>query len=391
MGLLILDAEKVPRYGGRDSRFRFLNHSEREMTPNDGEETNYTFRPTSSSAMNVQSQFPILLSYSRLDLKTVEPSAEPSGSPELGLATLHIHDNIALDVPLNPHNVSTSKSGDVYLPGTIASTTDTPIAGHDARSVTQCLNYDVDIGDPAKKEETGVDDYADRHLDLNPSPPNLVSGSPRSTTSGQCHTNVTRMEARHVDFLKLSYTYADVEDDSLQGSFILDTDSDRDGNWVPGRYQPGLPSGQEIQDSVTAVPILDSHAFPITRPASEQTPVGFPTADLRWITAFTTHAGYGGSASTTTDTSKCVGQSASSLSFSNNSLKHSFGKQGGPPPGGNDKPPDRQSSKSYDPQRLDSSVKLACPFRKHNPSKYGLWDTRYNICARTPLNINRLK
>jgi len=260
--ILILDAEKVPRYGGRDSYFWFLNHFEREMPPSDGEEANYTFCPTSSSsARDVQSQFPILLPYPRIDLKTVEPSAEPSGSPELGLATLHIHDNTALDVPLTPYNASTSRFGNVYLPGTIASTTGTSIAGRDARSVTQCLDYDVDIDDSSKKEETREDDYVDRHLDLNPSFPNLVSGSPRSTTSGQCHTNVTRMEAQPVDFLKLSYTYADFEDDSLQGSFISDTDSDSDGNWVPGRYETGLPSGKEIQDGVTAVPILDSRFF----------------------------------------------------------------------------------------------------------------------------------
>jgi hypothetical protein len=179
-----------------------------------------------------------------------------------------------------------------------------------------------------------------------------------SSEEPQVVSNLSQPEFPSPNILELSHLALAVEDSSSKGSFNSDTDSESDGEWLDGR------------------------ALGIALQISEQQGLAaFPTFDSKCIANFTNHAGHQGSASTSTTASKSAKHSASTSSSSDHSHKHVLCNYGDYPADEDDDPPERQRLDPPNPEGLDNSVELVCPFLKHDPRKYNLID--YRTCAIT--------
>jgi hypothetical protein len=114
-----------------------------------------------------------------------------------------------------------------------------------------------------------------------------------------------------------------------------------------------------------------------------------PSSSSSWLSE-PLHAGPGGSVSSSTTISKSATDSATNSSLSNQGSKRSRNNDYEPSSDGEDDPTGQPRLNLHKPQNSDASLKLACPFRKHDPRKYNLGS--YRICAITPWeNIARLK
>lgn len=172
---------------------------------------------------------------------------------------------------------------------------------------------------------------------------------------------------------------------------VSDEGSDSD-DWTAGRYIPDVSSGEESWSILTEAPTLDTLDLAIAMRGSDETTLKFPTFDSKWSSRQNCHTGHEHSASTSTTTSNSALHSANSSISSNNGRKRPWDNEGPPPPGGNDKHPERQGSNSYNPQALDGKLNLACLFRKHEPGKYSLCESKYRTCVTTPYpSMKRLK
>lgn len=136
---------------------------------------------------------------------------------------------------------------------------------------------------------------------------------------------------------------------------------------------------------------MEARAMSIVRQALvDQVMSALPVFNPKWAADFTSNTGSGDNSSTSSITPKPNKHSASNSSSSNNDRKRSWDNEDDPPAGGNDGPPDPLRSNPRKPQDLHVGLKLACPFRKHNPEKYNLHD--YRVCATKPWDsISRLK
>lgn len=178
--------------------------------------------------------------------------------------------------------------------------------------------------------------------------------------------------------------------DSPPQNPVSDEGSDSDEDWTAGRYIPDVPSGEESWSILSEAPTLDALDLAIAMRGSDETTLKFPTFDSKWSSRQNCHTGHEQSASTSTSNSAL--HSAKSSISSNNGLGRPLDNEGPPPPGGNDKHPERQGPNAYNPRALDGKLNLACLFRKHEPGKYSLRENKYRTCVTTPYpSMKRLK
>lgn len=298
-------------------------------------------------------------------LTVAETSPELSSSISLGIGTLHIQDNTNQGWPLTPCQDGSCKSSKKYLQETAASLTCTLAAPHDTGPVARGAGSDVQTDDSEVKKAVGEGDHD--NLDLEKPLNELISLPLDKRPPFVSEASAPEVPPLN-NILELNHLASAVEDASSQGSPMSDTDSDSDGVWLARRALAVAWQASDQHDMTT-----------------------FPTFDSKWTAKFTNHTGHKGSASTsTTPASKSARHSASTSSSSHNSRKRSLGNDVGDPADGDDEPPERPRFYLPEPQDLVGSVKLACPFLKHDPGKYNPSD--YHNCATTPWgSIDRLK
>jgi hypothetical protein len=172
---------------------------------------------------------------------------------------------------------------------------------------------------------------------------------------------------------------------------MSDTESDSEGEWLTGRYIPDFFREQWLNGSALEMPTMETHAMAIVRQALvDQIMTAFPVFNPRWAADFTSSTGSGHNPSTSTTTPKSNKHPGSNSSSSNNGRKRLWGNEDDPPADGNDGPPDPLRLNPKRPQDIQLGLKLACPFRKHDPEKYSLHD--YRVRATKPWDsISRLK
>jgi hypothetical protein len=286
-----------------------------------------------------------------------------SSFTSLGIDSLHIEDNTSLGSLSTPCQGGMSKSSKEPSQDTATSLAGTLISTCDPGSVARGTNASVQTGDSETKKAVR-EGYHD----------NIELGQPLSKVTSltsserpQLVSDLSQPKLPPPNNFELSNLDSAVEDASSQGSSMSDTSSNSDGEWLAGRTLSIAWEISEQHDLTT-----------------------FPTFDSKWMVNFTNHAGHQGSVSTSTNTSRSAKHSASTSLSSQDSRKSLSGNHGDYPADGDDDPPERPRLNPSRPQNLDSSVKLACPFFKHDPRKYNPCD--YHTCATTAWNsIRRLK
>jgi hypothetical protein len=190
------------------------------------------------------------------------------------------------------------------------------------------------------------------------------------------------------DLLGVEHAGSGIKETSLPGSFTSSADSESDGECLATRYLPDNLEQRTSYRSPSTLSALD--ACPLSLGGSESAENSFPTFDPKWVAQLTDRAGPRGSVSSSTTMSKSAADSATNSSLSNQGPKRSRNNDGGPSSDGEDDAPGQPRLNLRRPQNSDASLKLACPFRKHDPGKYNLGS--YRICATTPWeSIMRLK
>jgi hypothetical protein len=182
------------------------------------------------------------------------------------------------------------------------------------------------------------------------------------------------------------------EIDSPEGGFFSDSESENDEGCLPSRYTPDsaqeeLRTSRDLELATSSVSKLT-----IARPDfRKQDFTTTPFFDSTWTANVTDHAGDRRSASNSTSTPNSTNPSVRTSLSSNPSRKRGR-NSGGSFSGGDrdDDPPERSTGKLPKQNDPRSSIKLACPFRKHNPQKYNPND--HHVCALTPCpSISRVK
>jgi hypothetical protein len=270
----------------------------------------------------------------------------------LGIGTLQIQGNTSLSSLSTHCQGGTSESSKEPLKDTMASLAGTPISSCDTGSVVRGTNGNVEASESEVQKAVREEDHD--NMDLKE--PHDKRLSLPSSEKPRVVSNLSQPKFPSPNILELSHLALAVEDSSPKGSFNSDTDSQSDGEWLDGR------------------------ALGIALQISEQHDLG-ATFDSKWIANFTNHAGHQGSASTSTTASKSAKHSASTSSSSHHSHKHVLLNHGDYPADEDDDPPERPGLDLSNPEDLGNSVKLVCPFFKHDPRKYNPID--YHTCATT--------
>jgi hypothetical protein len=266
----------------------------------------------------------------------LDTSSRLSSFTGLGIDTLHIRD-------------------------TVASPVGTPTPHCDTGSVALGTNCKIQVSDSEVMKVVREGD----HENLNPDKPLDKFTSLPFNERPQFVSDLSQPDVPPRNVLELSHLALAAEDASSQGSFMSGTDSDSDGKWQAGR------------------------ALGIARQVSEEQDLtAFPSFDSKWMANFTNHTGHQASASASATSSKSAKHSASASSSSNNSSKRGVDSYGDYPADGDDDLPERTRLDPSTPEDLGNSVKLACPFLKHDPRKYNPID--YHTCATTPWNTIKL-
>jgi hypothetical protein len=182
-----------------------------------------------------------------------------------------------------------------------------------------------------------------------------------------------------------------IDFDSPRDSLTSDTESDSEEEWFTLRYIPEFLREQWLSGSALEMPTMEARAMAIVREVLvDQIMTAFPTFNSGWATDFISNTGSADNRSNSTTESKSMRNSGSNSSSSNNGRKRSWDNEEDAPADGNDGPPDASRLYPGSLQDLQLSLKLACPFRKHDPETYNLQS--YRVCATKPWDsISRLK
>lgn len=317
-----------------------------------------------------------------------ESSSEIPSAPSLGLANLGTRDVTRLGLS------STSCAERILMSRCEASQSFTvsmphkPTAGQSTRPVAYETYAGTSIDESEIKEEArkGTNDNA--RSGITSSNGNTSSSSVPSITRLRLVSGLSRTELPPPDLLDVNRLGSGAEETYLPGSIKSNTDSESDGECLAGRYLPDDLKKQTPRRRPLTISTLDPCG--LSPGCLELVDNLFPTFDSRWTANFTDHTGPRGSVSSSTTISKSTTDSATNSSLSNQGSKRSRDNNDEPPSDAEDDPPGQSRLNLRGPQNQDASLKLACPFRKHDPGKYNLGSHR--ACATAPWeNMTRLK
>lgn len=180
-------------------------------------------------------------------------------------------------------------------------------------------------------------------------------------------------------------------DDNHQEALMSSTESESGEEWMNSGFIPDIIQELWESSSDSKIPTMRAHALAIVRQALvEDAMTVVPFYGPQWTATFNNHAGHRGSASNSTSTSKSANHSSCNSSSSNHGRKRSRENEDDGLEDRDNEPPERSRADLDESRVPRGSLKLACPFRKHDAQKYNL--NQYRVCALTPLDsIMRVK
>jgi len=344
----------------------------------------FEISPTLSSyTLNNRDPFPTSLR---------EHGSEIPNAPSLGLATLGTRDVTRPGLPPTScgNRILISRCG--TLQKSVVNKLGTQTTNRGGRPVTHEAYAGISVDQSEVKGEVGTGSKESTGSEALSSNGNTSSSSISPIPKLRLVSGLSRRELPPPDLLDVELPRLDAKETSLPESFISKADSESDGECLATRY---LPNSREEQASCRrSSTSLTLEACALSLEDPEPADNLSPTFDPKWTAQLTDHAGPRGSVSSSTTISKSATDfatnSATNSSLSNQSSKRARNNNDGPPSDGEDNPPGQSRLNLRRPQNSDANLKLACPFRKHDPGKYNL--SSYRICATTPWeSIMRLK
>lgn len=349
-----------------------LGHFKSENPQYEQDEPFFATSSTSSSY--------ILNGHDRFPTPAREPSSEIPSAPSLGLATLGTRDVTRLGLPSTSceeriliSRSETSQNSAVSVPHTHTANQNTRLIAHETYGGTSI-------------DQSKIKEEARKGTKENPR--SITTSSLDNIPRLRLVSALSQMELPPPDLLDVNRPGSGGEETSLSESFISNADSESDRECLAGRYLPDNLEEQTLGRRPLTISTLYTRGLSLGGP--ELVDNLFPTFDPKWAASFTHHTDQRGSVSSSTTISKSATDSATNSPLSNQGFKRLRNNDDGPPSDGEDDPSGQPRLNPRGPQHSDASLKLACPFRKHDPGKYNLGS--YRICATTPWeNITRLK
>jgi len=183
----------------------------------------------------------------------------------------------------------------------------------------------------------------------------------------------------------MSQLESNIEGDRFQGSPTPDTVSDNGEEWSSSCYTPDGSLEEWGSGSDLEIPSSGGSALALVGQALAEDAMSAVTFfDSKLDAKFTSLAGYEGSSSNTTSNTTSTPNSANSSKRNSSSSGHGRKRsreEEGDPAGGDGGPPEGSRLNPRGPQDHGGSLKLACPFYKHDAEKYNVYYYKFCVTA----------